>query len=60
MIFHIGYRELALPVAVAVLPGNRGVFEGESHVVGNEQVKISIPVIIQKAASGSPPLLIAP
>src|SRR4030095_14886584 len=44
----------AFPVAVAVLSGNGRMLERESHVVGDEQVEVSIPVVIQEAASGSP------
>ncbi len=44
----------ALPVAVGVRPGDGRVLEREAHVVGDEQVQVAIPVVVQEAASGSP------
>ena len=35
-------------------------FEREAHVIGNEQIKVPIPVVVQETASRSPAGLIVP
>src|SRR6266849_3525267 len=44
----------AFPIAIGVLSGNRRMFERETHIVGDEQVKVPVKVVIQETASRSP------
>src|SRR5579863_976260 len=48
----------ALPIAIYVLAGHGRVLEGEPYVVGNEQVEMAIPVVVEETASRSPAWLI--
>src|SRR5229473_2115176 len=48
------------PVAIWVLSWHRCVLEREAHVIGNEQIKIPIPVVVKETASRSPAWLIVP
>ena len=50
----------AFPPTVGVFPRNSGIFKGKANVVGNEEIQMSIAVVIQEGAAGSKPLLIAP
>ena len=49
-----------LPVAIRVLSWHRCVLEREAHVIGNEQIKVPIPVVVKETASRSPAWLIVP
>ena len=50
----------AFPVAIAVLPGHGSVFEGETNIVGDEQIQVAIPVVVQEAAPCAPARLLVP
>src|SRR5256885_14223547 len=50
----------AFPPTVGVFPRNSGIFKGKANVVGNEEIHMSIAVVIHEGAAGSKPLLIAP
>src|SRR6266699_2898925 len=49
-----------VPSTVGVFARGGSIFKGKANVVGNEEVKISIAVIIQEGAARAKPLLIAP
>src|SRR5207302_6462340 len=40
----------SFPIAVDILPGYGCVFEGKPHVVGNEQIQMTVAIVIQKTA----------
>src|SRR5437588_9249394 len=44
----------SFPIAVAIVPRYGRVFQRKPHVVGNEQVQMTVAVVIQKTASCSP------
>src|SRR5712692_6601268 len=48
------------PVAIWVLSWQRCVLERKAHVIGNEQIKVPIPVVVKETASRSPAWLIVP
>src|ERR1700674_1918773 len=50
----------SFPSTVGVFARSGSIFKGKANVVGNEEVKISIAVIIHEGAARAKPLLIAP
>src|SRR5205085_8688575 len=48
------------PDAAAVLAGHGRLLKSEAHIVGNEQVKVTVAIIVHEAATGAPALLLAP
>src|SRR5437660_6640134 len=48
------------PVAIDVLPRHGSVFEREANVVGDEQIKMAVAVVVQKTTPGAPTRLIVP
>src|SRR3954469_16375687 len=44
----------AFPVAVNVLARYRRVLERKAHVVRHEKIKVSVPVVVEETASGTP------
>jgi hypothetical protein len=47
------YRN-ALPIAVNISSGSRDVLEVELQVIGDEQIQVTIPVVIKKRAPRAP------
>src|SRR4029077_7565998 len=50
----------AFPPTVGVFARSGGIFKRKTDIVGNKEIQISVPVVIDKGATGSKPLLIAP
>src|SRR5258708_35701367 len=48
----------AFPITVRVRSRDRRMFDGETDVIRNKQVKVSITVVVQEAASRPPPWLL--
>src|SRR5437588_11338073 len=48
----------AFPIAIGVFSRNWRMFERETDVVGDEQIKVPVTVVIQEATSGSPSRLL--
>src|SRR5258708_36505762 len=48
----------SFPITVRVLSRDRRMFDGETDVIRNKQVKVSITVVVQEAASRPPPWLL--
>src|ERR1700676_5180436 len=46
------------PIAIHVRSRNRRMFEGETNVVRDKQVQVSVSVVIEKAASSAPAHLV--
>src|SRR6202034_1959030 len=49
----------ALTSAIGVFARSSGIFKGEAHIVGNEQIQMSVAVVIYEAAAGPKPMLSA-
>jgi len=48
----------AAEIAIGAGARNGGVFEGEADVIGDEQVKMAIAIVIDKSATGAPARLV--
>src|SRR5438876_7937925 len=48
----------AFPIAIGVFSRNWRMFDGETDVVGDKQIKVPVTVVIQEATSGSPSWLL--
>src|SRR5215469_9201944 len=49
----------AFPPAVRVGARNASIFEGETHVIGDEQIEIPIAIVIDEGAAGPEPVGLA-
>ena len=54
------FNGYASPVAIRVLSWNRCMLEREAHVIGNEQIEIPIPVVVDETAARPPAWRIVP
>src|SRR5450755_2938319 len=45
----------ALPIAGGVFARGRSMLKGETDVIRNEKIEMTVPVVVQKRATGSPP-----
>src|SRR5712692_5767941 len=54
------FHRNTLPVAINVFSRHGCVFKREANVVGDEQIKMAIAVVVQKTAPGAPSRLIVP
>src|SRR6266851_1021711 len=52
------FNRNSFPITVRVLSRDRRMFDGETDVIRNKQVKVSITVVVQEAASRSPSRLV--
>ena len=50
----------SFPPAVRVVAGSGGVFKRKPNVIGNEQIQVSVTVVVHEGAAGPKPLLIVP
>src|SRR5947199_2875082 len=48
----------SFPPAVRVVAGSGGVFKRKPNVIGNEQIQVSVTVVVHEGAAGPKPLLI--
>lgn len=44
----------SLPGAGGVLPGHRGVLQIETDVVGDEEIEMAVPVVVEKGTACAP------
>src|SRR5947207_15987194 len=47
-------------MAVVVLPRDRRLIKGKPHIVGDEKVQVPVAIVVHKAATGAPALLLTP
>src|SRR5580658_612685 len=48
------------PVAIYIRSWHGGILESEAYVVGDEQIEVSIPVVVKKTTARPPTCLIVP
>src|ERR1700686_2430137 len=49
----------AFPATIGAFARSRSIFKGKAHIVGNEQIQMSVAIVIYEAAAGPKPVLIA-
>ena len=48
------------PQAAVVLPWDWRLLKGKPHIVGDEKVQVPVAIVVHKAATGAPALLLTP